>query len=646
VGNGPWREHDQRHRGVVHHRDLALGLAAMTYTFAVTDLSGNTPGALGEVGEAHEAQYKPRLKGKSLANFTLSLDHPLMTEVLSRAGDVLCKVYRDTVLELVAELLSLQIAGRYYNYVLSRETLCNVAFANAGAGLIPSQDDASIAARGMFQDIIPADPGDVMLYKALLDMNVRVRATAKREVTFERAAAESGPTVTMTFQNAARFRLERRLVGTIGESQAMIDSLAPGTDDTSANTVTYLGVPRGSIVTGLTKYTKAAHDTGIRLGTIDSTLYPIWAAVGPQKSIAEALDEFAAALVPFPVSDPTHHVGADDFSAPGSAFNLTGSTSDIGGLVWVGAGDADDFVVQPTGGGAGYATRVATGDTAGVGRRVTLNVNLGSGAIQTDFFYSIDAGFPASCIQGVEARADDSVNNRVFGWVVPNTGVASVYKVIGGTPTLLKSTGGVLLSPGITYQMRLLIDDAGYYALWITDLVDGPLDSFGPIIQGTDSDLASTGTLASGDWGLYDEYTSAAGANLVRYYDNLWISQGGPPQEFTYDLVAHEPAVDTGSAAALAAGLASTQPGLQIATLNASATIGSVKPDVIFDGAHSGPTCPRYGYDYGLGDTVTLQDKNSDGSLVLNSPVRVYGVDITQDKEQKITEVPIAVEGG
>lgn len=198
----------------------------------------------------------------------------------------------------------------------------------------------------------------------------------------------------------------------------------------------------------------------------------------------------------------------DEFNQ--SAGALTGKTAPVGG-VWVGAGDADDFAVETTG---HTAQRATTSDSSSLGRTMTLDVNLATCAVQIDHRWSvIESGLRS----GVVARYVNSSNMLELNL---NGTTLEFRKRIAGVVTTLVSLVNQSVEANQWYTLRLYVDAQGRVFCWWG--LRGA--SFGsPLIVTQDSDLATGGTLATGDVGFADEYGLATA--VTRNYDNFaaWV---------------------------------------------------------------------------------------------------------------------------
>lgn len=121
---------------------------------------------------------------------------------------------------------------------------------------------------------------------------------------------------------------------------------------------------------------------------------------------------------------------------------------------------------------------------------------------------------------GLVLRYVDDNNNL---WVVAeSTGLVTVTKRIASTNTVLASaTGSPYTATSVPYHtLRARVSAAGRFAVW---QVPQGTETFGaPLIAGSDSALATGGTLASGKSGFMDFNDSVSA--FERDYDNFWAA--------------------------------------------------------------------------------------------------------------------------
>ena len=224
----------------------------------------------------------------------------------------------------------------------------------------------------------------------------------------------------------------------------------------------------------------------------------------------QPLDESAGLLRAPIISEP----GLATFSARDgfdqTAGALTGKTAPVGG-VWAGTGDADDFSVETTG---DTAQRTAVSDTVSIGRFATLDVNLAATVAQVDFKWSADA-FVRS---GLLARFS-STSSLLRLYATKLVGQPFFVRLELNGSTLVNSDILTPFAAATWYTIRLYVDAGGRYRVWF-----GRQGSALPeMFSGWDSAFATGGAQATGDVGIYDEYTDAAAC--TRNYDNFlaWV---------------------------------------------------------------------------------------------------------------------------
>lgn len=326
--------------------------------------------------------------------------------------------------------------------------------------------------------------GDVLLC-VFDDSTIKLTADL---VTAEETGDESGHYLVCTFAGPL-WRLTKRLTG---------KSTIPLSPSGS----------RSSIAWGLITGANLESDTGIRQGTLGTT---VSTQTGPwqYKPIQEALSELAAVSS---YAFEFTYLSRDDFGFSG---NLAGRIP-ISGGTWEGAGDADDF----TGSGTTELSmeRNAVSDSSLTnGRYATLSNSI-TGAIQVQCDLRFTVG-PYTGRLGVLARYTDP-SNWVMVTMDPTASSALVVrKCVAGTETVLTSSAGSLNDQ--FYTMRLSIDTSGNWKVWFWQTASDPgvPGSLGAPLSGTDSDLATGGPLADGKVGIYDVNTSATAVR--RQFDSF-----------------------------------------------------------------------------------------------------------------------------
>jgi hypothetical protein len=230
------------------------------------------------------------------------------------------------------------------------------------------------------------------------------------------------------------------------------------------------------------------------------------------------------------VSTPTVFSARDEFDH--SAGSLTGKTPPVSTGVWVGAGDATDFAIDTTG---DTAERTATSDTTGAmalgctGRWATA----GTGALtnvvsQVDVMTDNISSGSGTRLLGVVARYTDSTNFVIayinaFSSGVLDTPLSCVV-VVGDVAVAAvgsESVPSFLVDSWNT--IRMSVDSAGRVAVWA-----GPRGYLPrtPQIMFQNSNLATSGTLASGTSGFYDQNSGVTA--ITRNFDNFatWAPVG------------------------------------------------------------------------------------------------------------------------
>jgi hypothetical protein len=225
--------------------------------------------------------------------------------------------------------------------------------------------------------------------------------------------------------------------------------------------------------------------------------------------IAEGFGELSAVIQ---TPSPTSLNARDGFDQ--SAGSLSGKILPVGGT-WATSGAATDFAVS----GSSTVTRTATG-----GERLAVagTTNFTTVAVQADVTLASAAG-SGTIAGGLIARWTDS-NNLVFVRLGSGGGAVelTVFKRVGGVTENLP--GGIYIVPnlsfGTSYRVLLTITAAGDWSLWL-----GPAGgTIERVAFGQHSVLATGGTLATGEPGIYD-LDSGAGGTITRTYNNfaVWV---------------------------------------------------------------------------------------------------------------------------
>jgi hypothetical protein len=206
-----------------------------------------------------------------------------------------------------------------------------------------------------------------------------------------------------------------------------------------------------------------------------------------------------------------------------AAGALAGKTPAIpsSGGNWAGAGDADDF--QVSGASAYNVTRTAVSDAANTGRWAVAGTAVTSSGAAIDLKFSATPTGSFNDRLGVILRYTDTNNwcgaflESYFGTYM----LLRVYKRVAGTITRLNAAYDlVLTSTNTVYNLSLTADASGNYVASVK-LGSATLKT----ASGTDSVLATAGTLASGKGGIYDEWQEATAC--TRTYDNFSVESYG-----------------------------------------------------------------------------------------------------------------------
>jgi hypothetical protein len=205
---------------------------------------------------------------------------------------------------------------------------------------------------------------------------------------------------------------------------------------------------------------------------------------------------------------PSTFSAHDEFDQ--SAGALVGKTAAAGG-VWAGIGDTDDFAVETTG---KTAQRTAVSDT-GIGRVDSLPVALTNVAGQVDFKSTLAAPAAATLRTGVAVRVDRAAQDFfavVYNW---NTSNLEATTVVAGTITTTVTYDAPDLAANTFYTLKVFANTRGEWSAWLFPA--GGTE--GTPITGTDANLKTGGTLASGEVGVWDWQANATA--VTRNYDNL-----------------------------------------------------------------------------------------------------------------------------
>lgn len=657
----------------------------MLWRYGLTTLFG---GLLGEVMGALERRVLPDpLNGLPSASIRMRLENPMAKEIISRRGDVMLKVYQDVGARVSGALASsgnvtvtstvgfsakgsLMIDAEIVTYTgLTSTTFTGCTRGARGTSAATHLSGTPILPLRLF--------GDCLQWEV-------VRREGERSLAANFAGAP--------------WRLQHRLAGKLGTG------------------VTYSSTARGAIITDLVNTTDAEWGAGIVMGDV-SSFYPV-SITDPRyfKPIAELISEFAAIRV-VPLVIPTWTV-ADPFNQGGSDHNLIGhSLVTPSGQTWgaVSTGDTDGIVVRGSVTGvdpAGVAVRVAANDAAGIqnGHRALAGTSTFTDVIaQVDLQYWQDF-FDEGSI-GMTLRDDGNNNYLLVVLSLFPVAAIQVVEVIGGTPNVIRSYTLGATAVLTWYHLIAQADATGDFAVWFSTPPGGDYTA-GLRILGHSENLKTGGPLASGKAGLFDHHhDSSATTRLWDSFDAAPATASLVPQDLNTQFVPEEP----GSYGTNSDGVT---PKIQIATLNVTPSIGTVRPDLIFElgrtlsgyswsvsreglltqayvlsqsdvdvrtqidgdavkarglfeevlpedfgnpglnqawadanvnirktpreilAVEMAPGGPVWGKDYFTGDTGIARDKLDDGTVIFNGNVRVYAVEISDDQEGKVTEVP------
>lgn len=205
----------------------------------------------------------------------------------------------------------------------------------------------------------------------------------------------------------------------------------------------------------------------------------------------------------------------DEFNQAAGALN--GKTLPAGGT-WAGAGDPDDFALNTT---DKTARRTATADaSAPTGGRYALAGVTTYSSILVECDIKPDQDYTA--VRGIVARYVDATNWLMLIEQTQGLGQKEfqVRTCIGGAVSVLQFTQLTPTRPGNFWTFRLYVDARGGYTAWAGLTGSTQLQK---LFSGWNSTLATGGTLATGQVGIYDAYTGASAMN--RDYDNFraWV---------------------------------------------------------------------------------------------------------------------------
>lgn len=220
-------------------------------------------------------------------------------------------------------------------------------------------------------------------------------------------------------------------------------------------------------------------------------------AVNIDKVWLVPLDESAGSLrAPFETSSGVTLLSArDDFTQTSGA--LAGKTATVGG-VWGGGGDANDFAVVDA---EDLVERTALSDAANTGRFNPVGASMTAVAAQVDVWVSA----AEAAYIGLLVRYSSST---VFAMSMLTFTPGDVHRLglwfmSGGYAPFNPTDRELLLSPQTWYTQRVVITADGRWAIYVFPAGSQPT---GPIVGGQHSFLATAGSHAAGQSGLFDHY--------------------------------------------------------------------------------------------------------------------------------------------
>lgn len=181
-------------------------------------------------------------------------------------------------------------------------------------------------------------------------------------------------------------------------------------------------------------------------------------------------------------------------------------TASLGGN-WGEAGrvGANGFQVETTGKTAQRTTPSDTAGSLGNGSFAFLGAAVAATVLQATVKFT---ALPTGVFYGLLARYTNTSNFLVL--TINPTGNLALWKVVGGTPSLVKNSYGYFGAVNFVHKLRLEVDANGAFRAYWQDVL---------IFSGTDSDLATGGPLASGKRGLFDYHPTAT--STTRNYDDF-----------------------------------------------------------------------------------------------------------------------------
>lgn len=260
---------------------------------------------------------------------------------------------------------------------------------------------------------------------------------------------------------------------------------------------------------------------------------------------------------PLVFGTPASFSGRDEFDQTAGALSAKQMPVPSGAAgVWAGAGDTDDFQVDAT---SHYAYRAINGDSSELNGRYAIagTTTFTNVLVGVDFSHDIMTLAASQALrQGVFARYVD-VNNWLMAFTrilaVGSTSWAytvNVSKRVSGTETFLKSVTTYIHSPsGPYFTIWLQTDTAGRFFVWLISR-GGAIGS--PILVGSDTALATGGSLASGKNGFYHARWGTSNVGIGGY-DNFVVAvpstdvaiNSGQSARFLHDIALRENAAGT-----------------------------------------------------------------------------------------------------
>lgn len=193
----------------------------------------------------------------------------------------------------------------------------------------------------------------------------------------------------------------------------------------------------------------------------------------------------------------------------GGTIAKQGKAPNIGGRWYgmgaVGSAGAASFQVETTGKTAQRTTPSDTAGSLGNGSFAFLGAAVAATVLQATVKFT---ALPTGVFYGLLARYTNTSNFLVL--TINPTSNLALWKVVGGTPSLVKNSYGYFGAVNFVHKLRLEVDANGAFRAYWQD---------GLIFSGTDSDLATGGPLASGRRGLFDYHPTAT--STTRNYDDF-----------------------------------------------------------------------------------------------------------------------------